>query len=79
MLTVAGSVTRILVSESRSFWLRNRLVFVAEAPFFWLRKRLFLVSEARKVLVAESRKFGCGIAGIWFRNRNLFVKDHYPY
>ena len=40
-------VTRILVSESRGFWLRNRRFLVAESSvfgcgsaFFWLRKRI---------------------------------------
>ena len=79
-------VTRILVSESRGFWLRNRLFLVAESScfgcgiflfwlrnlFFWLRKRLFLVAEAYLILVAESSKFGCGSVEIWLRNRTLF-------
>ena len=60
MLSVAASVTRILVSESRGWW---------------LRKRLFLVAESYLFLVAESRKFGCGSVEIWLRNRTLFSLD----
>ena len=83
MLTVAASVTRMLVSESRGWWLRNRLFLVSKSSFFgcgivlfWLRNRLFLVAEACLILVAESPKFGCGSVEIWFRNRNLFSLGH---
>ena len=64
MLTVAASVTRMLASESRGWWLRNRLFFVAKSSFFWLRNRLFLV--------AESSFFGCGTVFFWLRKR-LFL------
>ena len=74
MLTVAASVTRMLVSESCGWWLVNGLFMVAKSScfgcgiaFFWLRNRLFLVAESvffwlrkRLFLVAESSFFGCG-------------------
>ena len=65
-------VMRILVAESRGVWLRNRLFLVAESSFFWLQNRLFLVAESYLILVAESPKFGCGIAEICLQNRTLF-------
>ena len=71
MLTVAASVTRMLVSESRGWWLRNRLfwlrnpcVLVAESPFFGCGIVFFVV--------AESFLFGCGSAFSWLRKRVWF-------
>ena len=66
MLTVAASVTRMLASESRGWWLRNRLFLVAKSSFFGYR--LFLVAES-SFLVAESSYFGCGSAFSWLRKR----------
>ena len=67
MLTVAASVTRMLVSESRGWWLRNRLFLVAKSlcfgcgiAFFWLRNRLFC---------------GCGIVSFWLRKRLFLVAE----
>ena len=51
MLTVAASVTRIFVSESRGWWLRNCLFLVAKFSFG---------CGIVFFLVAESSFFGCG-------------------
>ena len=89
MLSVAASVTRILVSESRGWWLRNRLFLVAESGFlvsesaffgcgivfFWLRNRLFLVAEAAFFGCGSVYVFGCGIAEIWLRKRRNMVSE----
>ena len=67
MLSVAASVTRMLVSESCGWWLGNGLGLVAESSwfgcgsaFFWLRNRYF---------------FGCGSAEIWLRKRRNMVSE----
>ena len=60
MLIVAASVTRMLVSESRGWWLRNRLFLVAEAPF---------------LSCGSVSNFGCGIAEIWLRKRRNMVSE----
>ena len=74
-------VMRILVSESRGFWLRNHLFLVAEwIVLFWLRHHPFLVAESF-FLVAEApffgcgsvSDFGCGIVEIWLRKQSDFI------
>ena len=74
MLTVAASVTRMLVSESRGWWLRNRL--------FWFRNHLFLVAESSCFGCGivffgcgSVSDFGCGIAEIWLRKRGNMVSE----
>ena len=89
MLSVAASVTRILVSESRGWWLRNRLFLVAESGFLVSESSFFWVAES-SFLVAESSffgcgsgffgrgsvyVFGCGIAEIWLRKRRNMVLE----
>ena len=84
MLTVATSVTRMLVSESRGWWLRNRLFLVAKSSFFGCGIGFFLVAESSfygcGIVFFWLRKapflgcgsvsdFGCGIAEIWLRKR----------
>ena len=80
-------VTRILVSESRGFWLRNRRFLVAESSVFgcgivcfWLRKRIWFWLRNRQNLVAEAPKYGCGIGDYsnwrlrlwcWFKSHAL--------
>ena len=67
MLTVATSVTRMLVSESRGWWLRNRLFLVAKSSFFGCGIGFFLV--------AESSFYGCGIVFFWLRKRLFLVAE----
>ena len=77
MLSMFASLTRILVSESRGWWLRNRF-FGCGIVFFWLRNRffgfgiVFFWFRNRLFLVAF---FGCGIVFFWLRNRRNLVAE----
>ena len=79
MLTVAASVTRIFVSESRGWWLRNCLFLVAKFSFFGCGIVFFLVAEpirsncsksTRRLNLVKKRGFY-----IFYIRLNLVVND----
>ena len=68
-------VTRILVSESRGFWLRNRRFLVAESSFFLVAESSAFGCGSAFFGCGSVSNFGCGIAEIWLRKRRNMVAE----